>query len=199
MIPAAPGIGDGAAIKLDKRPDFGSFRQALRRIRLHGPYLASRSHVARRQELEAVYPGTVSEVFAALGRTLSFRRWGLQQELLSNGLPRPGQAYRHRTGSVLRIGRVVDVTRPVGLTLKEALQDSPCRVLLTLRWRIDPVSTGSSVRLNAVYRLNHAAVLRGRHWDRRLRQHFCNQFRFVAVNLNRMHDKGCVKRELTHL
>ena len=110
-----------------------------------------------------------------------------------------GQAYRHRAGSVLRSGRIVDVTRPVGLTLKEVLDDAPCRVLLTLRWRIDPVSAGSSVRLNAIYRLNHAALLRGRHWDRRLRQHFSNQLRYVAVNLERLHDSELTKRELTHL
>jgi hypothetical protein len=100
---------------------------------------------------------------------------------------------------VLRIGRIVEVTRPVGITLKEALNDSRCRVVLTFRWRIDPVVDGSSLRLNASYRLNHAAILRRRHWDGRLERHFRNQFAFVAINLDRMHDNQVAKRDLIHL
>ena len=149
--------------------------------------------------MEARYAGSVSEVFVALLRTLSFRRWGLEHDLLGAAPPRPGLSYRHRTGSVLRQGRIVDVTRPIGLTLKEALHDPPCRVVLTFRWRIYPLPEGSSLRLNASYRFNHAAILRCRHWDARLERHFRKQFAFVAVNLDRMHDKPVAKRDLMHL
>jgi hypothetical protein len=161
--------------------------------------IADRSLVARRQELDAVFPGTLGEVFTALARTLSFRRWGSTDVLLQPALPGPGHPYRHHAGKALRVGRIVDVTRPVGLTLKEILHDPPCRVMLTLRWRIDPVQTGSAVRLNASYRLNHAAMLRARHWDRRLRQNFSLQFRFIARNLDQMHCSESLKRDLMHL
>jgi len=154
--------------------------------------------VARRLELEAIFPGTVSEAFSALARTLAFRRWGYARELFAAGLPAAGSGYRYQTGSVLRVGRIVAVTRPVGLTLKEMLHDPPCRVALTLRWRVDPVPAGTAVRVSAGYRLNHAAMLRARHWDRRLHRHLYRQFSFVAANLDCMHDKAVTKRDLTH-
>ena len=62
----------------------------------------------------------------------------------------------------------------------------PCRVSLTMRWRIEPLASGCTVRLGASYRLNHAAILRRHHWDERLRLNFRNQFTFLAVNLSRM-------------
>jgi hypothetical protein len=156
--------------------------------------------VARNQQLEAVFPGTVSEVFSALVHTLSFRRWRHHQALsLSDGFPATGTSYRYQAGSVHRAGRIVAVTRPVGFTLKEVLHDPPCRVMLTLRWNLDPVLAGSCLRLQARYRLNHAALLRGRHWDHRLRLHFSNQFRFVAENLERVLAEHSRKRDLMHL
>jgi hypothetical protein len=139
--------------------------------------------LARKQQLHSSLSGTVSEVYAALGRTLAFRRWQPAIEPDSDPTPPTGCRYCCRTGSVLRSGRVVETVRPVGLTLHEVLQDSPCRVALTLRWRIEPVPAGCIVRLCASYRLNRAAALRTRHWDRRLARHFRNQFRFLARNL----------------
>jgi hypothetical protein len=91
--------------------------------------------------------------------------------------------YRYQTGSVRRVGRVVEVVRPVALTLKEVLHDPPCRVSLTMRWRIEPSASGCRVRLAASYRLDRAAILRRRHWDERLRLNFRNQFTFLAINL----------------
>jgi hypothetical protein len=142
--------------------------------------------LARTRQFGATYTGTVGEVFTALGRTLAFRRWPVGDELLPGAIPRPGFRYRHETRSVERVGRVVDVIRPVGLTLKETLHDPPCRVSLCLRWRIEPLASGSSVRLSARYELNHAAALRGRHWERRLQIHFRNQLRFVGIHLRRL-------------
>jgi hypothetical protein len=98
-------------------------------------------------------------------------------------MPQTGFRYRFQTGSVLRSGRVVETIRPVAVTLKEILHDPPCRVALTLRWRIEPSASGSVVRLRAEYRLNHAAVLRARHWEERLSVHFGKQFTFLARNL----------------
>jgi hypothetical protein len=139
--------------------------------------------VARKQQLEGSFRATVREIHAALGRTLAFRRW---PESALEGVgewPVPGSRYRYRSGSVLRTGRVVEVVRPVGATLKEVLHDPPCRVGLTMRWRIEPVTDGCTVRLQVVYRLNHAALLRARHWDRRLSCHFRRQFSFLTRNL----------------
>ena len=139
--------------------------------------------MARKQQLDETLAGTVSEVFAALGQTLAFRRWKPFVGTDPEHFPMSGCRYRYRTGSVLRVGRIVETIRPVGITLHEILQDSPCRVVLTMRWRIEPVPSGCVVRLCARYRLNRAAALRGRHWDRRLSRHFRNQFAFLARNL----------------
>ena len=139
--------------------------------------------MARKQQLEGSFRATVREIHAALGRTLAFRRW---PESALDGLgdwPIPGSRYRFQSGSVLRAGRVVEIVRPVGATLKEILHDPPCRVGVTMRWRIEPMTEGCTVRLKVVYRLNHAALLRARHWDRRLSRHFRRQFTFLTRNL----------------
>jgi hypothetical protein len=140
----------------------------------------------RRQQLDAVLAGSKAEVFAALCRTLAFRRWPLTP--VDDAAPAQGRQYGYQTGSVRRTGRVVEVVRPVALTLKEVLHDPPCRVSLTMRWRIEPLASGCTVRLGASYRLNHAAILRRHHWDERLRLNFRNQFTFLAVNLARIQD-----------
>lgn len=139
--------------------------------------------LARKQQLEASFEATVGEIYAALGKTLGFRRWPASSLEGSSTWPPTGSRYRCQAGSVLRAGRVVETVRPVGATLKEILHDPPCRVGLTMRWRIEPLTDGCSVRLHIVYRLNHAAVLRARHWDRRLSCHFRKQFTFLARNL----------------
>lgn len=158
----------------------------------------------RRQELDAVYVGPLGVVFTVLCRTLSFRRWPPVSCLRTEGIPAQGERYLCQSGTVRRAGRVVEVMRPVGLTLKEVLHDPPCRVSLTLRWRVDPLARGCRVRLGASYRLNHAAVLRAAHWDRRLEENFRRQLAFLALNLERMQDAQTgefplpVKRDLSH-
>ena len=137
--------------------------------------------MARRKKFDCTLDGAVSEVFRALGATLAFRRWQSLPEWAF--LPPAGCRYEYKAGSVLRSGRVVEIIRPVGLTLKEILHDPPCRVVLTMRWRIEPVASGCVVRLAAEYRLNHAAMLRNRHWDRRLTAYFQRQFAFLDRNL----------------
>jgi len=139
--------------------------------------------LARKQQFDLRLDGTVNEVFAALIATLAFRRWAPVSESAFGSLPLAGHSYRYRAGSVLRQGRVVEVIRPVAVTLKEVLHDPPCRVALTLRWRIDSSPAGCCARLRAEYRLNHAAALRTRHWDQRLEAHLCRQFKFLARRL----------------
>jgi hypothetical protein len=140
----------------------------------------------RRQQLDAVLAGPKGAVFAALCRTLAFRRWPIApaEDVVQ------GRSYGYQTGSVRRTGRIVEVVRPVALTLKEVLHDPPCRVSLTMRWRIEPLASGCTVRLGASYRLNHAAILRRHHWDERLRLNFRNQFTFLAVNLSRIQNEA---------
>lgn len=140
--------------------------------------------MTRRKQLEACYRGTSGELFEALGRTLAFRRWPIAATGEADGMPQRGFRYRQRFGSVLRAGRVVEVIVPVAVTLKEVLADPPCRVGLKLRWRIEPGYAGCTVRLSVQYRLNHAAWLRRRHWDRRLELHFNNQLRHLARHLD---------------
>lgn len=158
----------------------------------------------RWQQMDGLVTGSTAAVFAALCRTLAFRRWPAASLLAEDVLPEQGRRYAWQTGSVRRAGRIVEVVRPVGITLKEVLNDPPCRVSLTLRWRIDPVAAGCAVRLGASYRLSRAAVLRRRHWDERLENHFRNQFTFLAHNLGRMQardaavDARPAKRDLLH-
>jgi hypothetical protein len=143
-------------------------------------HAAKETQVERRRQFRASYSGTLCDVFAALAMTLAFRRW-----TPADVLPRAGSKYRHEAGQVLRVGRIVEVIRPMGLTLNEILYDSPCRVSLLCRWRIEPVLGSSAVRLDVKYRLNHAASLRFRHWERRLQVHFGKQLRFIGQNLER--------------
>lgn len=142
----------------------------------------SRVKLARRLHFDARVEGTVSDVFAALAQTLAYRRWPTVGEVDPGCMPPAGCRYRYQAGGVLRVGRVVEIIRPVAVTLKELLHDPPCRVSLTMRWRIDPAPDGSVVRLSIHYRLNHASVLRARHWDRRLSLYFGRQFAFLRRN-----------------
>lgn len=142
--------------------------------------------MARRLHLQAKYPASTAELFAALLRTAAFRRWQLAAQAADAESPEPGLRYRYKTGSVLRIGRVVEVIRPVGLSVREVLHDPPCRVGLRIRWRIEPLQEMTLVRLQLRYRLNHAAFVRRRHWDSRLDAHFRRQFAFIALHLERV-------------
>jgi hypothetical protein len=144
-----------------------------------------RSILPRKQHLGAKIEGNVNEVFGALIVTISFRRWAAAIDTAFGQLPMAGSHYRYQAGKVLRQGRIVEIIRPVAVTLKEVLHDPPCRVEVSLRWRIDALTNGSTVRLQAEYSLNHAAVLRARHWDNRLSTHFRKQFAFLIKNLNR--------------
>lgn len=157
--------------------------------------------LTRKQQLEVVFAATVNEIYMALGRTLAFRRWSASAQEGIGAWPVPGSRYHWQNGTVLRAGRVVETVPPVGATLKEILHDPPCRVGLTMRWRIEPLCDGCTVRLRVLYRLNHAAVLRARHWDRRLALHFQRQFIFLAHNLGhaqRSTAASGAKRDLMH-
>jgi len=149
--------------------------------------------MVRQKQLHASVGGTAGTVFAALGMTLAFRRWGAGVSVAEGPFPARGCRYRHGFGSVVRAGRIVEVLPPVAVTLTEVLMDPPCRVGLKLRWRIEPGYPSSVVRLNARIRLNHAAWLRRRHWDRRLEHHFRRQLDYLAkhVALLGKHNTAC--------
>lgn len=145
--------------------------------------------MVRRQQFRATFSAALAETYTALSMTLAFRRWSPEDEL-----PRTGFRYCHRTGSVLRVGRIVDVVRPCGLTLEEVLHDAPCRVRLLLRCRIEPLREACAVRLDVRYGLNHPASLRFGHWERRLSLHFGRQLKYIGVNLTRLRGQA----EFTH-
>lgn len=138
-----------------------------------------------RQRHEVLFPESMTEVFRALVRSLALRRWGagsVGDDL--DALPRAGCRYVRQTSTALRTGRVLEVIRPVSITLYETLDDPPCRVRLELRWRLHPTDAGSLLRLDLQYRLNHAATLRQRHWHGQLARHCGKLFRFVRRNLD---------------
>ncbi len=125
-----------------------------------------------RQRHEATLAAPMTEVFLALVQMLARSRWASGDRLAGSGrLPRVGQTYVQRRGSVIRRGRVVECLRPVVLTLYESLFDPPCRVRLRLRWRLEPLDTGSLVLLDANYELNGPAYLNRRHWRSEIHTH----------------------------
>ena len=147
----------------------------------------------RKQRFDGFYEAAAGDLFVALAQTLAFRRWGL---IVDDGEPRAvparGCHYSRQAGSALRTGRVVEIIRPVAITLKEVLDDPPCRVGLNIRWRIEPLDPGCRIRLHVEYRLNRAAMLRPRHWERRLRDHFNRQFKFLSANLHKI-EPACTR------
>jgi hypothetical protein len=139
-----------------------------------------------RQDHEARYPDSMHAVFAALNRVLGKHRWGVTGQADEPGaIPKVGCRYARNRKSVLRRGRVLEVIRPVSLTLYETLYDPPCRVRLQLRWRVHSLDTESLLHLALSYQLNGAAALRSRHWHRRLHEHCARMLHFVATDLAR--------------
>jgi len=124
-----------------------------------------------RQQHEARSERPIAEAFAALVAVVARGRWEGQAVLGPPDRPPAGLRYAQQRGSVLRTGRVVECIRPVSITLHETLDDSPCRVELKLRWRLEPVDSGSRLRLTTSYALKGAAPLRRQHWDTRIRAH----------------------------
>ena len=124
-----------------------------------------------RQHHEALSERPIAEAFTALVAAVARGRWDRQAVLGPPDRPPPGMRYAQQRGSVLRTGRVIECIRPVSITLHELLDDSPCRVELKLRWRLEPIESGSRLRLTASYALKGAAPLRRQHWDTRISAH----------------------------
>jgi len=97
--------------------------------------------------------------------------------------PKVGCRYARQRKSVLRRGRVLEIIRPVSLTLYETLHDPPCRVRLQLRWRLYSMEAGSLLHLALRYELNGAASLRQGHWHARLQAHCARMLEGVAADL----------------
>jgi hypothetical protein len=144
---------------------------------------AVREDYVSRQRHEARYSRPMLEVFAALNKVLAKHRWGSGDPGEEQYQARIGCRYERQSRSVLRRGRVLEVIRPLSLTLYETLHDPPCRVRLQLRWRLHPLESGSLLRLVLRYQLNGAATLRQRHWDGRLHAHCERVLSFVAAEL----------------
>lgn len=137
-----------------------------------------------RQRHEAQFPESMAEVFGALIAELARHRWAEGARLDAGPrMPRVGSRYVNERGAVLRRGRVLECRKPVALTLYETLYDTPCRVRLRLRWRVEPLESGSLLRLELNYELNAAASLRRWHWHGRLDAHCGRMFGFVRTRL----------------
>lgn len=140
-----------------------------------------------RKRHEARYAMPVTLVFAALLRVLARRRWARESWYDPARLrPLVGGHYVCRNGAVVRRGRVVECLQPVLLTLYESLFDPPCRVRLRLRWRLEPLETGTSVLLDARYELNRTAHLNRRRWHEQINAH-CDRI-LAAVQLALVED-----------
>jgi hypothetical protein len=138
------------------------------------------------QDHEARYPDSLQAVFMALNRVLGKHRWAVTGQLdQMDALPKAGCRYARNRKSVLRRGRVLEVIRPVSLTLHETLYDSPCRVRLQLRFRVHSLVAESLLHLALGYQLNGAASMRSRHWHRRLHEHCARMLQLVATELAR--------------
>lgn len=125
-----------------------------------------------RQRHEVRVDRPMAETFEALVRVVGKGRWARPLTLEPvDPLPKAGSRYEQQRGSVLRRGRVLECIRPVSMTLHETLLDPPCCVKLRLRWRLEPLETGSHLRLDASFDLNGAATLRRRHWNSRISGH----------------------------
>lgn len=138
-----------------------------------------------RQSHEAQFPESMTDVFSALIAELARHRWAEGARLdAAPRMPRVGSRYVNERGTVLRRGRVLECRKPIALTLYETLFDTPCRVRLRLRWRVEPRESGSLLRLDLNHELNAAASLRRRHWHGRLEAHCGRMFEFVHMRLN---------------
>lgn len=144
-----------------------------------------------RQRHEARLAAPITDVFSALVKMLTTSRWASGDWLAEpGGLPHIGQLYVQRRGSVIRRGRVVECLRPVVLTLYESLFDPPCRVWLRLRWRLEPLDSGSLVLLDAGYELNGPAYLNRRHWHSEIEGHCGKLLRALTVRLTETAGEG---------
>lgn len=124
------------------------------------------------QRHEARYAMPITTVFASVLQVLARRRWAAEPWFdVDDPRPPVGGRYVYRSGALLRRGRVVECLKPVLLTLYESLIDSPCRVRLRLRWRLEPLDGGTSVLLDARYELNGPAYLNRRHWREQIHGH----------------------------
>ena len=134
---------------------------------------------------ERMFEESIADVFVALVRMLALRRWdpgaGAFRDLQ---LPVRGREYSHSTESLQRRGRIVEIIRPVSVTLVETLVDPPCRVVLRQRWRLHSINAGTLLRLDLEYRLNRAARLRPLHWKTQLRRHTGRMLEYVQSNLD---------------
>jgi hypothetical protein len=117
-------------------------------------------------------PSPITVVYAALLEAAGRRRWRASTELLKAlSSPLTGVEYASRRGSLQRRGRVLESLPPVALTLRETLDDPPCRVTLHLRCRLEPIASGATLRLEARYALNGPASLNARGWSEQIRGH----------------------------
>ncbi len=124
------------------------------------------------QRHEARYARPITAVFGSVLEVLARRRWAAEPWFDGDdACPPVGRRYCYRNGTLVRRGRVVECMRPVLLTLYESLVDSPCRVRLRLRWRLEPLDGRTSVRLEARYELNGPAYLNRRHWREQIHGH----------------------------
>ena len=130
-----------------------------------------------------VFESDSISVFDALLSALAKRRWAPQRVGDEVPLPKRGCCYRWQTPTALRTGRVLEVRRPLLLTLDETLDDPPCCVGLRLRWRLDALTDGSQLRLDLRYSLNAAATVRQGHWRARLERHCLRMYEFVAIEI----------------
>jgi hypothetical protein len=141
-----------------------------------------------RQRHETLLDRPMTETFCVLVSVVAKGRWTRKLHLgPAEELPKAGSSYEQQRGSVLRRGRVLECIKPVSITLHETLFDPPCCVKLKLRWRLEPVESGSFLRLDTSFDLNGAASLRRRHWNSRIDGHCGRMIASLRSSLEALH------------
>jgi hypothetical protein len=136
------------------------------------------------QSFELRLSNPIADVFAALAAVVSVGRWdSLIDADTQRSVPRRGCRYcTLRRGRVCR-GQVIECLRPVSLIVSESLHRSPSHVQLRMKWRIEPLSSGTLLVHDVKATLNRAAALKRRNWERKLQSDGARLFAQIADRL----------------
>lgn len=137
----------------------------------------------------------IAPVFWALIAIVAVGRWDALIDVADTRLvPRSGTRYAARRRRRYCSGVVLECLRPVSLIVHETLYRTPSHVRLRLKWRVEPVESGSLLKFDIKAELNSAARLRRRNWDKKLESDARRLFAAISrrLEIERRAQKGRV-------